>query len=436
LWLAIGWPALAVTRISEGFPVLTIRQIEAAKPQAARYVLWDGRQAGFGLRVAPTGRKTFILSYRLRGTRRAITASLGTYGDVTLDQARNEARKLAGTVAHGGDPQATKRARAAAERALTAGRLVELYAAALKSGTASSKRLHGRPASVGYVEDTLAYLALFARTYGKRAAAAVSRRDIEQLMAGYAGRPATQRNLHGAISRLYIWARRQDLVRENPAADIETTRAASRERVLSLDELARVWHAAGELNDRQRDIVRLLMLTGQRRAEVAGMTWGEVNLATAVWTLPASRTKARRQHSVPLPSLAMELLLARYKEVHQPDELIVASSYRSAHEPFGNWYPTKCELDRLSGITGWRLHDLRRSIVSICAEHGADVAVLDTLLNHSASVTRGGVIGVYQRATLLGPMRNVMQLWDRLLREAIDSALAEQKVVSLAESRH
>jgi integrase len=402
--------------------MLTMKQISAAKPQAARYVLWDGKQAGFGLRIAPSGRKTFILSYRLKGTRRAITASLGTYGDVTLDQARNEARKLAGTVAHGGDPMAAKRARTTAERALQAGRLVELYATALKNGTASSKRLHGRPASVGYVEDTLAYLNLFARTFGKRAAASVSRRDIEQLMETYTGRPATQRNLHGAISRLYTWARRQDLLRDNPAADIETTTASARERFLSLAELGAIWHAAGELNDRQRDVVRLLMLTGQRRSEVAGMTWGEVNLATGVWTLPAGRTKARRQHSVPLPILAIELLQARLAQLPYPpaaDESAVASSYRSAREPFADWYPTKRELDRRSGVTSWRLHDFRRSLVTHCAEAGADVAVLDTLLNHAAAVTRGGVIGTYQRATMLGPMRTVMALWNDLLSEAV-----------------
>jgi integrase len=402
--------------------MLTMKQIAQATPRAARFVLWDGKQAGFGLRVAPSGRKTFIVSYRLKGTRRAITASLGTYPTTTLEQARDTARRLAGTVAHGGDPTAAKRARATAERALQAGRLVELYATALKNGSASSKRLHGRAASNGYIEDTLAYLNLFARTYARRAAAALTRRDIEQLIRTYSDRPATQRNLHGAINRLYRWSQRQELVVVNPAERIETTTASPRERVLSLTELAGIWRAAGELNDRQRDIVRLLLLTGQRRAEVAGMTWGEVNLATAVWTLPAGRTKARRQHAVPLPSLAMELLLARFSNLKQPPqqkELVVASSYRGAREPFADWYPTKCELDHISGVTDWRLHDFRRSIVSILAEHGADIAVLDTLLNHAASVTRGGVIGTYQRATLLDPMRRAMMLWDGLLREAL-----------------
>jgi len=77
------------------------------------------------------------------------------------------------------------------------------------------------------------------------------------------------------------------------------------------------------------------------------------------------------------------------------------------------------ELDRRSGVSDWRVHDFRRSIVSIRAEHGADIAVLDSLLNHASSATRDGVIGTYQRALLIEPARRVMALWDGLLRNAI-----------------
>jgi hypothetical protein len=83
------------------------------------------------------------------------------------------------------------------------------------------------------------------------------------------------------------------------------------------------------------------------------------------------------------------------------------------------WNWLKRELDRTTGVTAWRLHDFRRSIVTNCAKHGAEVAVLDTMLNHASSATRSGVIGTYQRATLLEPMRKVMALWDRLLSEEL-----------------
>ena len=90
--------------------------------------------------------------------------------------------------------------------------------------------------------------------------------------------------------------------------------------------------------------------------------------------------------------------------------------------PISGWNRLKRELDRTAGVTAWRLHDFRRSIVTICAEHGADVVTLDSMLNHACSATWSGVIGVYQRATLLEPMRWVMTLWDGLPQAALTHA--------------
>jgi integrase len=339
-----------------------------------------------------------------------------------LEQARNEARKLAGTVAQGGDPRMEERARAQTEKAPTASRLVEMYTAALKAGSASSKRLRGRPPAIGYVTDTLFYLNLFARGCGRRPADSITRHDVAQSMAAYVGRPATQRNLHGAISRLYRWGQRQGLVTINPAEHVEAAIPPARERVLSLVELAAIWRAADALIPRYRDAVRLLMLTGQRCSEVAGMTWGEIDLTRALWTLPAARNKSRRQHTIPLPALAIELLQACYAALPEPPAPhdLVLPSRRSGNVPLPEWTPVKRSLEHAMSVAPWRFHDFRRSIVSLSAEHGADVAVLDTLLNHASSATRGGVIGVYQRATLIEPMRQVMALWNKLLATTLE----------------
>jgi integrase len=224
---------------------------------------------------------------------------------------------------------------------------------------------------------------------------------------------------------MYVWARRQGLVTNNPTEDIETVTQPARERVLSLNELARVWYAAKGLEPHYRDFVHLLMTTGQRRAEVAGMRWGEVDLARAVWTLPSGRTKARRQHAIPLPSLAVTCLQARHNALrrHPVDaDLALPTVSRNGETiaPISGWNWLKRELDATAGIPSWHLHDFRRSLVTHCAEHGADIAVLDSLLNHASSATRGGIIGVYQRATLIEPMRQVMALWDRLLMAALE----------------
>jgi integrase len=244
------------------------------------------------------------------------------------------------------------------------------------------------------------------------------------LLDGYAGRPATQRQVHGAISRLYAWGRRVELVAINPTADIETTTAPACERVLTLPELAKVWRAADQLDPLYRDLVHLMILTGQRRGEVAGMRWGEIDLARALWTLPGGRTKARRQHVVPLSATAAAILKARQKAFQRrlAGELVLSTSSRDGKggAQVSGWNWLKDELDQRSGIAGWRLHDFRRSLVTIMADKaGGDVAVLDSLLNHASSATRGGVTGVYQRAILVEPMRKLTAAWDALISQAI-----------------
>jgi integrase len=151
---------------------------------------------------------------------------------------------------------------------------------------------------------------------------------------------------------------------------------------------------------------------------------GEVDLERGLWTLPAARTKARRQHVLPLAPLAVATLQTRHAAHQRPPaatDLVLPTLTRDGKSiaPISGWNWLKRELDRRSGVSRWRLHDFRRRIVSICAEHGADIAVLDSLLNHASSATRGGVIGTYQRALLIEPTRKVMASWDLLLRDAI-----------------
>jgi len=153
------------------------------------------------------------------------------------------------------------------------------------------------------------------------------------------------------------------------------------------------------------------------------------------------RRRVRRRSAtalvLPLASLPVAALQARHAvRQRQPaaTDLVLPTLTRDGKSiaPTSGWNWLKRELDRRSGVSRWRRHDFRRSIVSICAEHGADIAVLDSLLNHASSATRGGVIGTYQRARLIEPTRKVMALWDRLLREAIGQPVVAPMGLSLA----
>jgi integrase len=411
---------------------LTKTVIDAARPRERQYILWD-RVGGFGCTVFAPGKRSFMLRYRLPGSRQRYERTIGPYGEWTVEQARSEAERMLQEI-RGQQRHPVPPARTATD-VLTVNKLVEQYAAGLRTGTANTKRLRGRAAAPGYLADNLRQLERFAAAYGTQAATAITRRDVATLLNEYIDQPSVHRRLHGAISRMYTWALQGDLVTINPADHVETTSPPARERVLTLEELTRIWRGAVALEPLYRDLVQLLILTGQRRDEIAGMTWGEIAPGLALWVIPPGRTKARRQHTVPLPSLAQEILQARHavfgKREPAKDDLVLPSIARDGKSiaPVSGWNWLKRELDRLSGVQDWRLHDFRRSIVSICAEHGADVAVLDSLLNHASSATRGGVIGTYQRALLIEPIRKVMALWDGLLRAAIGLAPAPERAV-------
>ena len=284
--------------------------------------------------------------------------TLGAYGVLTVAEARGQARETLAKIRLCQDPQAEAIARRAAEAAqasvLTVAKLVEQYIAAVRAGTAASKRLRGRQASLGYVEDTVLHLNRFATAYGTQDAGSVTRGDVVRLLNSYIRQPSTHRRMHGAISRMYAWAQRNELVSNAPADHIETTSQPSRERVLSLAELARVWWAAANLEPLYSDTVQLMVTTGQRRAEVAGMTWGEIDLARGLWTLPAARTKARRQHVLPLPPLAVAVLQRRraaFQHAPAADDLVLPS-WRATKgiAPISGWNWLKRELDRTSGV--------------------------------------------------------------------------------------
>jgi integrase len=416
-------------------------QIEQAAPKRTAYELWDDSLRGFGIRIYPSGQRSFLVLYRLKGSRRLIRKMLGRYGVVTLTEARTKAREMLAQRALSNDPQAPEKARKVEDlrqsKILTVQKLANQYLAALHRGAASDNV--GQLLTARYIGDTVRHIACFTAGHAELEADTVTRANVLLLLDSYAHSPAKRKQLHGAIRRMYTWAQQRELVRTNPAILIKTTPPDPRTRALSLDELARVWHATTVMSPLYRDVTRMLMVTGQRRNEVGRMQWGEIDLAKALWTLPAKRTKARREHVVPLAPLAMEILHRRRSLFRNrppaADDWVFPSLSRDHQRivPIGGWDRAKGLIKREVTIDPWSLHDFRRSLVTICAERGVDIAVLDTLLNHAAAATRGGVLGIYQRATLVEPMRAVMTLWNGLLCEAIgiEPAAVDSRVAPL-----
>src|SRR5262249_16009552 len=146
-----------------------------------------------------------------------------------------------------------------------------------------------------------------------------------------------------------------------------------------------------------------LALTAQRREEVARLQWVELDLAQRIWTIPKSRTKNAKAHVVHLSEQSMAVLARADKQGPYIFSLL-------GTQPFHEFSPPKCRLDQLSGVTGWRLHDLRRTCVSGMARLGVAPHVADKILNHQAG-TISGVAAVYQRHDFLAERRDALELW-------------------------
>ena len=175
---------------------------------------------------------------------------------------------------------------------------------------------------------------------------------------------------------------------------------ASRERVLSQEELRKLWRNLGE--DKFSDIVRLLLLTGQRRGEISALAWSEVDLAKGMIILPPARTKNKRQHELPLSRQALTILERQPRRNSSPFLFSDKQGYK-------DWDTAKTKLDERTRIAPWRLHDLRRT----CATQWRTWAQphhIEAILNHYSG-HRSGVAGVYQRAKYAGEMRTALQRW-------------------------
>jgi integrase len=288
---------------------LTQRRIDDFECPAGKKdaLVFDDEQRGLGVRVTKGGGKTYLAQYTIAGSKRRIP--LGSCSAISLAAAREAVQAILGDVAKGSDP-AVERKRAVHEakekaeaEALTLGLLIDRWEAGHLAGKRS-----------GYAAEATRALRFAFKKHLTSPAANLTPKAVKATLNAIVddGKKATAR-LTGAYGRAcYGWAIGKDLLLENPFAGLKLAAVASRERVLSDEELVAIWGATrgpGVYNA----IVRMLILTGQRREEVAGMTWGEIAPDLSTWTIPAGRTKNGVAHIVPLPPQAQAIISSAHR---------------------------------------------------------------------------------------------------------------------------
>ena len=179
----------------------------------------------------------------------------------------------------------------------------------------------------------------------------------------------------------------------------------ARDRILTDDELCAVWSAATEQGGLFAPVFKLLILTGQRRNEVAGMEWRELDLPGMLWKLPRGRVKNDSGHEVPLSDPAIAIIDGVPRVSGR--ELLFTTT---GNTPISGFSKAKLEIDEASGVEDWTIHDLRRTVASGMARLGVSLPVIEKILNHTSGSFRG-VVGIYQRHSYADEKRAALDLW-------------------------
>ena len=194
-----------------------------------------------------------------------------------------------------------------------------------------------------------------------RHVSSITRRDVKALIDGKAATaPVSANRLLALLKRFFSWAIEREVINANPASGIKpVTKEASRDNVLSDEQIKAVWKAAGTMGRPFGSIIRLLMLTAQRRDEVAGMRWSEIDLDKAEWVIPPSRAKNGMESRVPLTESAMAIIKDQFRL--EGSDFVFPSGRTPATRHVSGFSKAKRQIDEISGATEWRLHDLRRT---------------------------------------------------------------------------
>jgi integrase len=354
-------------------------------------VIFDEDIPGFGLRIREGGSRVWIFQYSRDGRARRMT--LGKFPKLSAREAREMVGPLAHLVGLGRDPAAEKQESRTDKETL--GEAVMAYLQVKKSEL--------RPRT--FVE-TERYLSETAKSLHSRPLEAITQKEIASVLTRIADESgnATANRFRANLAALYAWAARQGKVTVNPVSLTEKRPEQSRDRVLTDAELAAIWHVLPASD--YGAIVKLLMMTGQRRDEIGGLRWSEIDLSgDGVIHLPKERTKNRRPHMVPL-SPAARAILASLREQAGDREFVFGRG-----QGFSGWSASKAALDaELPKMPDWTLHDLRRTAATGMAKLGVNLPVIERALNH-ISGSFDGIVGVYQRHDFNGERREAMDKW-------------------------
>ena len=378
---------------------LTDRAVRALRAGSIQSDYWDANLPGFGVRVSAQGRKTWQLRYRTNGRQRRL--KIGSYPTVGLAKARAAARSALGRVADGADPAAAKH--------------VERQGGTFRELAALYMAKHAKPRKRSWRDDERILNVELLPVLGTSRAKAVTRTQVRELVEAIAdrGAPIMANRTLALVRKVFNVGIDQEFdgLEGNPAARLTPPGVEQRrDRVLSVDEIKRVWAALEQEPILPAALVRLRLLTAQRGGEIRGMLWIELDLDAGWWTVPSARSKNRLAHRVPLSPPVVDIFANLPKT---PSRWVFPSPYVE-DQPIKNLARGMKRIRARSGVD-FRGHDLRRTAASVMASSGVSRTVIGKILNHAEP----GVTAVYDRHSYDPEKRAALDAWGSRVEQIV-----------------
>jgi integrase len=371
-------------------PRLTDKSIKAA----GEGIIWDDLTRGLGIRVGKT-KKTFVVLVD-SGRRK----SIGHYPTLSLADARKIAKEML------------------AEKMLGKVRPKHVAFDDAKADFLTECALKNRASTVSD------YTKILRKHYpfGRKGVGDITPRDILGQLAVLNDKP-TRKRYAFAVGRVFFnWCIKQHIIDRSPLENLATpTIPSPRQRVLTTEELAAVYHTAMRLTTPFHCIVALLLLTGQRRGEISHLEWAWVGEDSIL--LPSDITKNKRPHAVPFGEVTRQVFdeIPRYEGC--PYTFPAARKRSEDTTVFNGWGKPKAKFDTESKVSFWKLHDLRRTYSSFMASMGVDQVVVEKNLNHVSGGTQSPISQVYNRYDYWEQRVNAVLLWEDYLNNLKNPSL-------------
>jgi integrase len=418
--------------------VFTQKFIESLKPTGKINDIREGK--GFGIRVLPSGVRTWFFLYRYEGNRRFM--NLGHYPGVSLAEARARYRAAYGLYEKGLDParmaeKEKEERRAAPTVSDLCKEYIERHAKKFKRSWQDDERLLNKE---------------IIPLWGKRKAEDVTKRDVTLLLESIVdrGTPAMSNQVLKITRKMFNFALERDILQHTPFTGVKALAPNNRrERVLSEEEIRSLWLNIGNaaMSEEITRILQLVLITGQRPGEVSGMQTKEIN--GNWWTIPAERSKNGREHRVFLTEMALELIGDTGENGYvfpcphiEKKQSIDAHALPSAVRRNLAW-PLKDKKGKLLydvdgklvtenrlGVEQFTPHDLRRTAATFMASMGYMDEIIDAVLNH----VKQGIIRTYNRHDYDKEKQQALEAWERKLKMII-SGQADGKIVSILKRK-